>query len=440
MAGRARARQLGKFFPSPSREPSNQGRFKLTSVNGRAITENGVLEPARKLVLYTAKHLPISKRTGLWVDNLIPLINGPQEQGRPILATIDLEFAFGEARPYAVAQPEVVAYGLLGRYPEHVLGMVEGNVSAVVHETARVPFWLHQQSLKQAGIARPGDSPAESAPGEIALRSGLYAKPIVISADQTAIIGPGQTLEFAQNAGILVLGTLRIQGSRDNPVILKAHVDSWKGILVVNESTASPRHSITWAKIENARGGSWEGRKMPGGLTFVRSSATLRDVAIRGFTSDDAINLYHSLFEIERLAIDQVAGDGIDSDWSHGEIKDSRFTRCGGDCLDFSGSHVLMRDNTIDTANDKAVSVGEGSVVLAIDNRIARAKLGFAVKDSSHLLGRDNIIRDCGIAGIALYVRRPNYGPPASSLSNTVVIGSQDAIRMDYSKISRQMD
>ena len=82
-----------------------------------------------------------------------------------------------------------------------------------------------------------------------------------------------------------------------------------------------------------------------------------------------------------------------------------------GDGLDLSGSDMRIEGNTIRDCRDKGISVGERSTAVIVDNLVANCHVGIASKDDSRA-----DIRNTGLAnleiGVALYVKKPTFGPP----------------------------
>ena len=76
-------------------------------------------------------------------------------------------------------------------------------------------------------------------------------------------------------------------------------------------------------------------------------------------------------------------------------MRDSRFENAptgdpNGDGLDLRGSRVVVVNNELTGAADKAASVGEESEVLFVSNRLGHSAIGVAVKDLSTAYLYDN--------------------------------------------------
>ena len=78
-----------------------------------------------------------------------------------------------------------------------------------------------------------------------------------------------------------------------------------------------------------------------------------------------------------------------------GLVRDSRFESAptgdpNGDGLDLRGSRVVVVNNELTGAADKAASVGEESEALFVSNRVGHSAIGVAVKDLSTAYLYDN--------------------------------------------------
>ena len=66
----------------------------------------------------------------------------------------------------------------------------------------------------------------------------------------------------------------------------------------------------------------------------------------------------------------------------------------GNDAIDISGSQVVIRNSRITGAGDKAISVGEKSLLEAERVDIGQSKIGIAVKDGSDFTGTTINVRE----------------------------------------------
>ena len=74
----------------------------------------------------------------------------------------------------------------------------------------------------------------------------------------------------------------------------------------------------------------------------------------------------------------------------------------------------------MEDAGDKGLSVGEASDVTARGVTIRGAKVGVAVKDGSRLDLESGVIAEARY-GVALYVKKPEFGSPDAEVRGVVV-------------------
>ena len=122
---------------------------------------------------------------------------------------------------------------------------------------------------------------------------------------------------------------------------------------------------------------------LTGAVTFYGSDVSIDGLSIKNVFAEDALNIVKSSFELKKVNITNTVSDAIDFDFSTGSVSESKFIDVGGDALDFSGSKVVL-DNirTINTA-DKAISVGEKTILEASELYLENAGVAVAVKDGS---------------------------------------------------------
>ena len=97
-----------------------------------------------------------------------------------------------------------------------------------------------------------------------------------------------------------------------------------------------------------------------------------------------------------------------------GIVRDSRFESApsgdpNGDGLDLHGSRVVVVNNELTGAADKAASVGEQSEALFVSNRVGHSAIGVAVKDLSSAYLHDNRFEE-NRRDVRAYLKKPFFG------------------------------
>lgn len=235
-------------------------------------------------------------------------------------------------------------------------------------------------------------------------------RPLVLPEGSGLRLGAGTTLSFAPDAYVLVRGPFDIEGSADRPVVLEPRDRGkpWKGIYVLS----SPRPS-QWrhARISGTTALQDGYLNLTGAVTFYRSDVIMADVSFLGTEAEDALNIVHARFSLNRIDVRDTRSDGFDCDFCDGTIYLSTFSGIGGDAVDVSGTRADFGSLTVSDVRDKAVSVGEGSTVTLRDLTVRNVGTAVASKDRSEASVIGATIDTARVAGLMSYVKKKAYGP-----------------------------
>lgn len=243
----------------------------------------------------------------------------------------------------------------------------------------------------------------------------VVTDPIVVPKNEKLILGPGSRLLFERGTYIFVEGELQIQGTKDNPVILTALNDTWGGIILNGSSDESQIEHADISKILSPQ-------PYLGGISVLRSKLRVSQSKISDILSEDGINVSHGELHFVRSTIQKTKSDCVDSDFSTGVIDDSTVRACGGDGVDLNHSLFRIQSSTLTNNSDKGLSCGEKSVCHIIKSHISKNSTAVAVKDSSMLFSEHNTFYE-NPYGIASFVKKPWYGTPYVSDSDSVFTG-----------------
>ena len=328
-------------------------------------------------------------------------------------------------------------------FDEARAGYADDKFGVKIHEPYNVPTLPHD-ALGGGGIEKPftrierGRREKEEV---VRFKGGICNELLVIKKNQVLVLDPGQVIRFSEKAGIVVYGRISARGKKGREIELLPQKDKWFGLMVINNDEPDKTSYLEHCRVVGAAAGGADFRNSSGGLNFINTHVVLKDVAVENFHSDDSVHFYRSDFEVARLRLKGGIGDGIDSDWSYGKVTESDFRNCGGDCVDLSGSRVVISSSTMAKAHDKGISVGEGCVVSVSGNELDENPIGIAVKDQSLVSGSGNVFNGNTVAAIALYIKKPDYIWPAAALSNSVFHdNNKDILEMDPAKVIREFD
>lgn len=258
---------------------------------------------------------------------------------------------------------------------------------------------------------------------QLSIDKGVYKinEPIILPPGINLDISAGTTITFSPNTFIHMQGELNINGTEQEQVILKGNKgEVWKGIAVIGSKN---RSKILYTNIQDitfTELGPW---MLTGGITFYESDVDIINSKISHSTSEDAINIIRSDFTIKNTDITDAASDAIDSDFSKGFITDSTFSSIKGDGIDTSGSKINIERVKISNIGDKAISVGEKSIVYIKDIIVDSTEIAIASKDASEVELNKAAISNISKAAFMSYIKKKEYGTSASLLADNIVFG-----------------
>jgi len=136
-------------------------------------------------------------------------------------------------------------------------------------------------------------------------------------------------------------------------------------------------------KQNNLKKYPFDKKGLTGCLTF--SNLQLSSVSIYSEKSncEDAINLVNTNGSINLIESLDSYRDGLDIDFSNLRINEIIISNAGNDCTDLSGGKYKIEHLSLSNCNDKALSVGEKSILKLKNVNIINAQIGLSSKDSS---------------------------------------------------------
>ncbi len=257
--------------------------------------------------------------------------------------------------------------------------------------------------------------------GEVIIDSLLY-----IPAAYSVTIQPGSTIEFKTGGGIVACNSFSAAGTALEPIRVFCTDSTSNGITILNGDAAILSHCI-FEGLSNLNYKNWE---LTGAVTIYETPTSIESCTINGNHSEDALNIVRSNFSISALEILDTYSDGFDADFCTGSIKKSRFANTGNDCIDFSGSTVLIEQIDIVNSGDKGISGGEASVLTLNDIQVDGAVTAVAAKDGSIITGSKININNVEYA-IAAFRKKPEYQGAQINLEGVEIKIAQEKILVE---------
>ena len=192
------------------------------------------------------------------------------------------------------------------------------------------------------------------------------------------------------------------------PIIIKSDKKDtfWKGIHVNSDNPQMNFSTINNVEISNLDHFDNSSIQLTGSINFYNSKLLINDSKFFNSISEDTLNLINTDFNINNIEIFNSKSDAIDFDFSVGNLNGGYIENVKGDGLDFSGSDVTINNVNLNKIGDKAISVGEKSLVKINNLNVSNSKIGIASKDSSSVLGENISIKNCVWYDFASYKKK----------------------------------
>ncbi|MGC6457853.1 MAG: lamin tail domain-containing protein [Akkermansiaceae bacterium] len=279
---------------------------------------------------------------------------------------------------------------------------------------------------------------------------------LTIRPDATLTIEAGVRVMLAEDAAILVEGSLIANGTATEPILF-THVTgsgNWPGIEFSGTrvwNTFSSRSVFEFCRFEHVSNEvalqAWEVDLEFSNCVF----ETITDTVIR--SHDGKLRLADSLFRECGEGVNAVRCDAdisrnrfyhirngadaidVDLEYSGEGLKPANVAQnvieyCSGDGIDLGSSAARISGNLIRRCADKGISLGEGSNARVENNVVLHCPIGIAVKDRSAPVMANNTVASCTI-GVSGYEKEYGMGGARGHWVNGIIWNCDESIQLD---------
>lgn len=252
---------------------------------------------------------------------------------------------------------------------------------------------------------------------EVVIKKGKHviSSDLIVPRGWVLILEPGSELDIINNAAIVSYSPVLAEGTPSNKVFIHSSDGTGQGFTVIGGYDNSLLKYVTFKNLNTLQKCGWY---LTGAVTFYQSNVIIENCIFEQSLCEDALNLVQSNFTFSNSSVQNTYADGLDSDFSSGQILNSSFINNGNDCIDLSGSTIKIKACTINNSGDKGVSGGENSLVEVDNSRISNAKIAVASKDLSSVFINDVEITNVDYEYVA-FQKKPEYGPAKIIVTNT---------------------
>ena len=274
-----------------------------------------------------------------------------------------------------------------------------------------------QQKLKLDGTSHEFKQNSNT----ITIKKGVYEinNDLFIPYGHKLVVEPGVNFLFSSNSTLISRSPILAVGNERQPIVFKAKSNSWAGILIESvDKNLSLFKNVHFEDIHgvgsgpNPSGSDKNAWVMTGGVTISRSKVRFEKCIFDSFSTEDALNIISSNFEIIDTNFSNTFSDAFDGDFVVGTITDCKFDNVNGDAIDFSGSDANISKSSFYKISDKAISVGENSKVNIKSCSISDVSFGIVSKDSSYTNIESNTsVKKATIAAFSAFQKKALFGP-----------------------------
>ena len=238
----------------------------------------------------------------------------------------------------------------------------------------------------------------QTAPGELLLSRGTYrlSDHLVLPRGYNLGIESGTDLQLGAGVVLLVRGGLHIGGSADQPVTIRPIEPGQPFGVVAVVGDGTQRTEVSYLELSGGSDAWLDGAQFAGALSIhYQDRVSVSHTTIRDNQGADGLSIKYAAGAVSDSSFTGNRDDQVDLEYFDGLVRGNRFegARTGdpnGDGLDLRGSRVVIVNNELTGAADKAASVGEESEALFVSNRFGHSAIGVAVKDLSTAYLYDN--------------------------------------------------
>ncbi len=174
---------------------------------------------------------------------------------------------------------------------------------------------------------------------------------------------------------------------------------------------------------------------LTGCLSLVNLSVKNISIKADNSSCEDTVNFINVNGHVKEINIKDSFSDGLDVDFSNLKFDNINVSSSGNDCADFSAGDYEIKNLNLKNCGDKALSVGEKSLLTLNKINAENASIGVASKDSS-IVGMNNVYLKNLKTCIAAYNKKQEFNGGYIEIENMNCENYNQKANVDkYSKV-----
>lgn len=231
-------------------------------------------------------------------------------------------------------------------------------------------------------------------------------KPLFIPSGLTFRLTAGQTIDFCNDSYIMCRSPLEIAGTADKPVTFcSSDSASCAAIVVLQAGARSEIRNLVCDNLSELNVGAYH---LTGAVTFYESDVDFYDCRFLNNRSEDGVNTVRCDALFDGCFFYNTMQDAYDSDFCTGVFRNCRFEKAGNDAFDVSTSRFVLSNISFLDIHDKAISVGERSVIEVDGVDATNVQVCIGAKDDSTVTA-SNIHAKNTFIGFCMYQKKPEF-------------------------------
>ncbi len=250
-------------------------------------------------------------------------------------------------------------------------------------------------------VSVSNDGTIRTAPGRHVLERDLLVPP-----GRRLVVSAGTEFVLENGAGIVSQSPVEFIGTSDRPIRIVSESRTGQGLLVLQ---AGGQSIFQYVIFENLNARSRHGQRTEAAVAFYETEVQMKNCQFLNAQSKDALGFVRSEYELSDCRFENAAADGLDADFSAGNLSGLTFKKIGKDALEISGGTASIGEVQVAEAFGTGLNVTHHAIVSTKKIEVTDSEQGIVATDLAELTV-DNLNLKNVKQGILAYQKLPEFG------------------------------